>query len=78
MGNINDEITDLLLELNLYCFEKHIEFEIDIEDDKVKSSIKKTKKDGEVVIHVILGEYEDNNFLNRLTKFMTKLKSKPS
>jgi hypothetical protein len=77
MGNVNDELTDVLLDLNRYCFEKHIEFEIEMADDTVKSSIKKIKKDGEVVIHLTLGEYEDNVFLNKVTKFLTKLKTTP-
>jgi len=77
MGNLNDEITDLLLELNRYCFEKHIELEIEMDDDTAKNSIKKTKKNGEIVIHLVLGEIEDNTFLNKLTKFIMKLKTTP-
>ena len=78
MGNVNDEITDLLVDLNRYCFEKHIEIEILRKDDEVKSTIRKVKKDGEMVVQVTLGEYEDNVFLNKLTKFILNLKSKPS
>jgi hypothetical protein len=77
MGNVNDELTDLLLELNRYCFEKQIQFEIETKDDTVKSSIKKIKKDGEIVVQLVLGEYEDNIFLNKVSKFLMKLKSGP-
>ena len=77
MGNLNEEITDLLLELNQYCFVNQIELEIKVADDTVKSSIKKIKRKGETVICVILGEYEDNIFLNKLTKFIMKLKTTP-
>lgn len=78
MGNVNDELTDLLLDLNRYCFEKHIELELEIKEDTVKNSIKKIKKDGEVIIHVVLGDVEDNEFLNKVTKFMMKLKAAPT
>lgn len=78
MGNINDEITDLLLDLNRFCFEKHIELEIEMKDDTTKNSVKKIKRDGETVIHIVLGKYEDNVFLNKLTKFIMNLKSKQS
>ena len=78
MGNVNDELTDLLLELNRYCFERHVELELEIKEDAVKNSIRKMKKDGETVIHVVLGDIEDNDFLNKVTKFMTKLRSMPS
>jgi hypothetical protein len=78
MGNVNDELTDLLLELNRYCFERHVELELEIKEDTVKNSIRKMKKDGETVIHVVLGDIEDNDFLNKVTKFMTKLRSTPS
>jgi hypothetical protein len=77
MGNVNDELTDVLLELNQYCFEKQIQFEIETKDDTVKSSIKKIKKDGEIVVQLVLGEYEDNIFLNKVSKFLMKLKSGP-
>ena len=74
---MNDELTDLLLELNRYCFERHIELELEIKEDTVKNSIRKIKKDGEVVIHLVLGDIEDNIFLNKVTKFMMKLKTTP-
>ena len=77
MGNVNDELTDLLLELNRYCFERHIELKLEIKEDTVKNSIRKIKKDGEVVIHLVLGDIEDNIFLNKVTKFMMKLKTTP-
>ena len=77
MGNVNDELTDLLLELNRYCFERHVELELEIKEDTVKNSIRKIKKDGETIIHVVLGDIEDNDFLNKVTKFMTKLRSTP-
>jgi hypothetical protein len=78
MGNVNDELTDLLLELNRYCFDRHIELELEIKEDTVKNSIKKMKRDGETIIHVVLGDVEDNDFLNKVTNFMIKLRSKPS
>jgi hypothetical protein len=78
MGNVNDELTDLLLELNRYCFDRHVEFELEIKEDTVKNSIKKMKRDGETIIHVVLGDVEDNDFLNKVTNFMIKLRSKPS
>ena len=78
MGNVNDELTDLLLELNRYCFERHVELELEIKEDTVKNSIKKMKRDGEIIIHVVLGDIEDNDFLNKVTKFMTKLREEPS
>jgi hypothetical protein len=78
MGNVNDELTDLLLELNRYCFERHVELELEIKEDTVKNSIKKVRRDGETIIHVVLGDVEDNNFLNSVTRFMMKLKSVPS
>jgi len=78
MGNVNDELTDLLLELNRYCFDRHIELELEIKEDTVKNSIKKMKRDGETIIHVVLGDVEDNDFLNKVTNFMIKLRSTPS
>lgn len=75
MGNVNDELTDVLLDLNRYCFEKQIQFEIESRDDKAKNSIKKIKKDGDTVIQLVLGDIEDNDFLNKVTKFVMKLKT---
>ena len=77
MGNVNDELTDVLLDLNRYCFEKQIQFEIETGDDTAKNSIKKIKRDGDTVIQLVLGDVEDNDFLNKVTKFVMKLKTTP-
>ena len=74
---MNDELTDVLLDLNRYCFEKQIQFEIEHRDDTAKNSIKKIKKDGDTVIQLVLGDIEDNDFLNKVTKFVMKLKTTP-
>jgi len=75
--NVIDEITDLLLELNRYCFEKHIDLEIENVTDDRKSTIKKTKKDGKLHVKIVVGKYEDNVFMNRLAKFLMRLKTTP-
>ena len=77
MGKINDELTDVLLDLNRYCFEKQIQFEIESRDDTAKNNIKKIKRDGDTVIQLVLGDIEDNDFLNKVTKFVMKLKTTP-
>jgi hypothetical protein len=75
--NVIDETTDLLLELNRYCFEKHIDLQIENVNDDKRSTIKKTKKDGKLHVKITLGEYEDNVFMNRLAKFLMRLKTTP-
>ena len=77
MGNVNDELTDVLLDLNRYCFEKQIQFEIETKYDTSKNSIKKIKRNGDIVVQLVLGDIEDNNFLNKVTKFVIKLKTTP-
>jgi hypothetical protein len=77
MGNVNDELTDVLLDLNRYCFEKQIQFEIETKYDTSKNSIKKIKRNGDIVVQLVLGDIEDNNFLNKVAKFVIKLKTTP-
>lgn len=68
-NNINDELTSKLLELNRYCYEHHIEFDLNVSDKK-KNSIKKGKSN---VIRVILNDINDENFLNEVTVFLKQL-----
>ena len=74
---MNDELTDVLLDLNRYCFEKQIQFEIETKYDTSKNSIKKIKRNGDIVVQLVLGDIEDNNFLNKVAKFEIKLKTTP-
>jgi len=74
---VNDELTDVLLDLNRYCFEKQIQFEIETKYDTSKNSIKKIKRNGDIVVQLVLGDIEDNNFLNKVAKFVIKLKTTP-
>jgi hypothetical protein len=74
--NVIDEMTDLLLDLNRYCFEKHIDLQIENAIDE-KSTIKKTKKGGRLYVKIVIGEYDDNVFMNRLAKFLMRIKTTP-
>ena len=77
MESLNDKITTLLLEINQFCFVNQIDLEIESTGDDVKSSIKRIKKDEEVTILITLGEYDDEAFLKKLTKFRKNLKVTP-
>ena len=77
MESLNDKITTLLLEINQFCFVNQIDLEIESTGDDVKSTIKRIKKDEEVTILITLGEYDDEAFLKKLTKFRKNLKVTP-
>lgn len=66
---VNDQLTSKLLELNRYCFEHQMEFQLDISEKK-KNKIKKRKSN---TIYVTLTDINDEEFLNEVTTFLEQL-----
>lgn len=69
MENVNDKLTRVLLDLNRYCYEKHIEFNIDCNDAK-KNHIEKTRYG---IINLTLSDINDEKFYNEVSQFLKDL-----
>ena len=69
MENVNDELTARLLELNQYCYDHHVDFNVEISDKK-KNSIRKGKNNN---INVVLNDIKDKKFLDKVVTFLEQL-----
>ena len=73
MKKENEEVTNLLIELNKFTWEKNIEF-FYVKDDQEKNSIGFVEDNGKQVIKFAFNDIDDDKLYEKLSSFFNELK----
>jgi hypothetical protein len=73
MKKENEEVTNLLIELNKFTWEKNIEF-FYVKDDQEKNSIEFIEDNGKQVIKFAFNDIDDDKLYEKLSLFFNELK----